>query len=363
MRAPPRGLGVRGIVILAAIALLTVGWLYVSRSKHAPATASRSVLDVIPEGAFLVAVVDVAALRQTEVGQRFLGEGRNIAGLGDVNQVCGSDPMNAVTELAVAVPGASGIGFGLFATGNIEADAMLSCAERIVEKRGGRPVRQQRDGFAVLRDATLELSSAELAVADKGPLLLAEPDYVRASLEVAAERAPSTRDEPAHRALRKLVEPGLLVATVVLNEEQRKSLADELRAQQMSDSPFSSLTSGAMSVALGERLRMHVVLRCTSAEACTGVARLIDSARRDEMATFSARAVGLAAVLEQAAVSADGDAVHLKADIGVDEAIEVVRRALLLRRLSQLPQEQQGPKQELPPDAGERIEATGGGKP
>jgi hypothetical protein len=368
VRLSPRGLGLRGIAIVVALALLVVGWLYASRPRQAPVGASSSVLDVIPEGAFLVATVDMKALRQTEIGRRFLGEGRSVAGLGEVTELCGSDPMETVAELGFAVPAAAGVGFGVFATGTLDAEALMSCAARIVDKRGGTPMRQTHDRFAVLRDASLELSSAELAVAQGGPLLLAEPPYVRAALEVAAGRAPSTRDEPEHRALRELVDPGLLIATVVLDEEQRKSLLDELRAQAMTDSPFSSLTSGAMSVGIDESLRVHAVLRCTSSEACAGVSRLIDAARKDEAGSVVARAVGLAPVLDRVAITAEGEAVHLRARLPVDEALEVVRKALLLRRLSQLQPDEVAPADsvkppEPPADAGVRIPAPGGSAP
>lgn len=359
----------RGAAIVAVLVLAVVGWLLVKRRGHDGADPAASVLDVIPEGAMLVAVVDVEALRATDVGRNLLGEGRSVAGLGEVATLCGGDPMDAVAELGFAVPGmGADAGFGVFATGAFDAERLLSCASRIVEKRGGRPLRQERDGFAVLRDASMELSSAELAVADGGPLVLAEAAYLRASLEVAAARAPSTRAEAEHRHLRGLLDPGVITATVVLSEEQRRSLVDELRAQKMADSPFAALTSAGLSVQIGEELRLHAVLRCSDAARCAAVAALVDEARHDEAGSVTARVVGLAPVLERMRVAAEGDSVQLRASLPVDDALQLVRRAIALRQLGgslerSVPEPEPEERPELPPDAGERIPARGGAPP
>ncbi len=343
MRRPSgRGLGLRGGLILLAIVLLVVGWLYTSRRGGSlasePAPADRSVLAAIPQGAMLVAVVDLRALRATELGKRFLGHGRNIAGLGEIQVLCGSDPMDGVDQLAVAIPAAGAdAGFGVFAAGAFDAERLLSCAERIVTRRGGKPVRRRHDRFLVLRDASLALSSAELAVADGGPFVLAEPPYLQASLEAMTAAGQTADSNEAHRMLRDLVPKGVVVATVVLSQDQRRTLVAELRAQQQEDSPFGAVTAAALSIRLDQALHLQAVLRCEQVAACEAIAALVDSARKDEAETVAARVTGLARVLDATTVQARKKSVFLRVSMPLDEAVALVHDWTTLRRLGRVP--------------------------
>jgi len=346
-----RGLGTRGFIMLAMMVLAVVGWLYVSRRGQGREAAAGSVLDAVPSEAMLIVVVDMKALRATELGQRLLGQGRSIAGLGEVRTLCGADPMDLVEQLAVVVPEATELGgFGVFATGAFDADKFLRCAELIIRKRGGKPVRQPRHGFAVLRDTNLSLSSAELAVSDGGPLILGEPAYVSAGLKAA--RAGRSDRNAAHTALRDLVQSGgVAVATVVLSREQRATLIDELRNQNMVDSPFAAVTAGALSVRLDSELHAHAVLQCGRPAACKAIAEIIDSERIEEAETLTAQAVGLSKVLQGVSVKADQTAVHLRSSIAVDEALTLLRRVLALRKLGRQLEQPAAPVP-LPADAG-----------
>jgi hypothetical protein len=341
--------------MLLALVALAAGWIHLKRGADTPEASSSppSVLAAIPRGAMLVAVVDVAALRATALGQQLFGEGRSIAGLGEIQAICGRDPMADVVQLALAVPTELNSGFGVFAAGRLDAEQLMACAAKIVERRGGKPVRSPVNGFFVLRDASGELSSAELAARDGGPLVLAEAEYVRASLELAPGSEESALRDPEHLALRSLVVPGEITATVVLSGEQRRALADELRAQEQPDSPFSALSAGALSVQVGQRLEAHAVLRCDRADACAAVAAHIDSALREEARSLSARAVGLTEVLDQLTIRTDGQAVHLRLGVGLEQAVALVRRVMTLRQLAeQVEHSPDEPAAPDPPDPG-----------
>ncbi len=336
-RRPRRGLGPRGVAILLGALALLVGWIAVTRATSSPtatADASVTVLDHIPPGAMLVASLDVAALRNTPLGEQLLGQGRTVAGLGEVSALCGADPMDRVDELAIAVPGgAEDAGFGFFARGRIDAGELLGCAEKIVKERGGRPVRVPAGRFWVLKDASLELSSAELAVADGGPIVLAEPSYVRAAL--GTEGGSSMRSDAQHSALVALVPRGQLVATAVLSAEQRRALVDELMAQNMGDSPFRSVVGGALSLTVTDAVTLAVALRCEQASACARVAEHVRQAARAEADTLAARAIGLSGILAGLDVRLEGDAVHVRVVVPAAEALTMLRRALALRQLAE----------------------------
>lgn len=332
-----RGLGARGMAILAGIITLLAGWIYVSRrATDAPpaATTEGGILQFIPPGAMLVATVDVAALRHTPLGEQLLGQGRSVAGLGEVATICGADPMDQVEGMAIAIPDAGqDTGFGLFASGPIRAAELIGCAEKIVAKRGGRPVRVAAGSFTVLKDASLELSSAELAAAEGGPVILAEPTYVRAALGTVA--AESIQRDERHAALRELVPAGQLVATAVLSAEQRRALIEELEAQNQSSSPFRAVTGGALTLTVDEALELVVAIRCDDTRACTKVAAHIQRAAEDEAESEAAQAIGLSAVLKGLQVQTEGDAVRIRVHMPAADALVVLRRALAFRKLLQ----------------------------
>src|SRR5437773_541082 len=97
-----------------------------------PALRGRA-LDAIPSGALLLATADLAALRASPVGAPFLHEGREIPGLGKVRDVCGFDPIDTLTEVALAIPAAGDAGeFGLSAAGDVDADALVACASKVI---------------------------------------------------------------------------------------------------------------------------------------------------------------------------------------------------------------------------------------
>ena len=364
------------MVILAGILTVLAGWIYVSRAVDAPAAAdgAPSILHHIPPGAMLVATVDVSALRDTALGKQLLGQGRSVAGLGDVSTICGSDPMDGVEHMAIAIPDAGeDTGFGLFATGAISGEAIVGCAERIVSKRGGRPVRVPAGRFKVLRDASLELSSAELAAADGGPIVLAEPAYVRAAL--GTDNGPSLNDDELHRALRGLVPAGQLVATAVLTTAQRRALIDELKAQNQTSSPFRSVNGAALAVSVDDQLRVALAIRCDAADACGDVATHLRSAARSEADGLPAQAVGLAGVLKRIEIETVGDAVHVRLTMPAADALVALRRVLALRQLASAPAAQPPAAQPSTPetepappdpealgDAGVRIEPPDAGR-
>ncbi len=361
-----RGLGRRGIGALAVLLGLLAAWVVLNRRQagEAETPAGASVLAVIPRDAFLVAVVDVEALRATPIGARFLGQGRDIAGLGQVVELCGSDPMDAVRELAVAVPAGPGDGFGFFAVGAFDATRLVACAEKIVAQRGGRPVRLSQGRFAILRDASLPADGAQLAVAEGGPVLLGDPGYVEASLSLAGG---AVIDHDIHRALREQVAPGVVLVTMVFSDEQRRVLADELRAQGIAESPFRALAAAALGVRLdATALRLHAVLRCDPGPACGDIARIIGEQRDEEAARPAAVALGLSAVLRAMRIAPRGDAVHVELELPLEVALTLLERLAALRQLGrELPQPpasssapvvQPDTTASVSPDAGVKIE-------
>jgi hypothetical protein len=336
----PRGLGRRGGLVLLIIGLLVGGWLYARRSAMPQAAGGHgdglaSVRDAMPADALLAVVVDVAQLRATDVGKSLLGEGRSMAVLGEIQRLCGGDPMDTVEQLGFAVPlDGPDNAFGVSATGAIDAQAMLRCAERIVQEHGGKAERRRVGRFLALRDTSRATPTAELAVAELGPLVLAEAPYLGRALETAAGRAPRLSAEPKHQRLVEAVGSGLVVATVVLSPDQRKTLADELRGQGMADSPFRSVSAAALRLTLEGDIAVRAVLICDTDDACPAVAQLFRDAAAEQARSPAVQAMGLDRLLERLKFRGEGREVHVDATIPVKDALAAVRKIITLRELA-----------------------------
>lgn len=249
-----------------------------------PAPRASDPLAAVPSGALLVVSLDVRTLRRTALGERLLGRGRRLPGLGALIELCGRDPMDGVDRLVLAVPAErNDVGFGLVASGSLDGEGLVTCARQLIEKRGGRADVARVGRFQVVRDASSAAPGAALAVAPGGPVLVAEEVYLQAGIEASEGRRHSARDDADHQALRQRMRPGTLLATVVLTPELRRTLDEELTAQGSQGSPFSAVSGAAASLDLGDPIHLEVALRCEPADRCQAVANTLARAR-DERA-------------------------------------------------------------------------------
>jgi hypothetical protein len=318
-------------VFAAAAVVAAAGLGAVAHFRKPPDLRSHA-LDAIPNGALLVATADLTALRASPVGAPFLREGREIPGVGKVREVCGFDPVDALTEVAIAIPAAGEAGeFGLVAAGPIDAEATLACAGKVIEARGGHAVTTVVGSFRTVRDASLATTGGEIAVRKGGPLLLGAGAYLRLMIDSADGRAPTIRSSVAHGLLGREVGEGAIRVTVVLTPEQRRTLAEELLAGGAPSSPAGSIRAGALGVTLGQTVGLHAVVSCDNASACGALATDLAAARDARAKDFAVRIVGFGAVLERITLEPRGELVHAKVDVPPEEAALLVDRLLALR--------------------------------
>ncbi len=293
--------------------------------------------DLIPQQAIAVLTVDLAALHNNELGTRLLKLARVVAGLPDGERLCGADPLQGVDSIAFAIP-QEGIdaGFGVFATGRVDATQLVGCAQRVIAARGGKPIRQQRDGFQVVFDGSNKLSNVRLAVRPGGPVVVAEQSYLAAALAVARGSVAPVQDDGRHQELLELVHQGPLVATVVLTAKQRKTLIDGLRLRSLS-TPFSAVGSGAFSLRLDTALTLHAVLLCDQPANCVELAGVVEAYRREEASSVTAKLIGLSPLLERLSVRTLKRSLHLELRLSLDETLALLARAKRLRQLAESP--------------------------
>ena len=335
----------RNAIVLAVTgAAIAVGLASVARTQKTPELRAR-VVDAIPSGALLVATADLAALRSSPVGVPFLREGREIQGLGKVRDVCGFDPIDALTEAAIAIPAAGDAGeFGLVAVGKVDDEAVIACAAKVISARGGNPVVTTIGGFRSVRDATLSVSGGEIAARKGGPLLLGAGTYLRSMIDAADGRTPTIRSSRAHAALGREIEGASIRVTVVLTPDQRRTLLDELAESGAKGSPAASIAGGALGVRIGPTVGVHGVIACDDAAACGRLADALGKARDARAGDALLRLVGVGALLERIAIEPRGELVHARVDMPAEQAALLAERLLALRGAS--PRSRRAPAEE-----------------
>ncbi|WP_437975375.1 hypothetical protein WMF11_46660 [Sorangium sp. So ce295] len=325
-----------GLVLLLVGVLLGggVAWL-LGRGRESPPAAAPRALDAVPAGAMLVATLDLPALRASPAFASFLREEREIPGLGKVRDVCGFDPVAALTEVAIAIPAAGeGGDFGLVAAGAVQDEALLACASKVIEARGGRPVVSGIGSFRAVRDSSAE-GHGEIAVRPGGPILLGGGAYLRAMIDTAEGRAGNVGASAAHDDIARAVGEGAARVTVVLTPEQRAEIGRELALSGSGRSPAASLLSGGASVALGPEIAVHAAVLCDAEAPCAALGAELRAARDTRAADFATRLIGFGAVLERIAIAAEGKALHARVKLSAEEAGVLVDRLASLRGLRQ----------------------------
>jgi hypothetical protein len=294
--------------------------------------SSSSALDGIPAGALLVATADLAALRGSPVGGRFLREGREIPGMGKVRDVCGFDPIDVLSDVAVAIPAGGEEGdFGVVGAGAIDDEAVLSCASKVIAARGGKPVVTAIGSFRTVRDADLPGSGGEIAVRKGGPLLLGAGAYLRAMIDAADGRTPNIRSSVAHMQLASVVGEGSLRASIVLTPEQRRTIAEELRTAGGDRGAVGGLEAAAVAMRLGPELVFRAALACDDARAARALTEALERARAERASDPATRVIGLGGVLDRLEIAPQEELVMVTVTVPVDEAAVLVDRVLTLR--------------------------------
>lgn len=318
--------------IAAAALVATIGLcIFAIQKTRSPASLRAASLDAVPQGAILVAVADLDALRASPSGAKILAADRTIPGLGTVREVCGIDPMERVRELAIVVPAGGDEGdFGVVAAGDAQDDAILACASKVIEGRGGKPVVTTVGSFRTVRDATMILSGAEIAVKKGGPILFGAGPYLRAMIDAADGRIPTIRTSVAHARLADMVEGSALRATVVLTPKQREDLARDL-AEGGGPRSAASILAGAVGAKLGATVSVRAVIACADAPSCADVAAILIKARDARANDVATKLVGFSKVLEDTQIKAEGESIQIAAEVPADQAATLFERLLVLR--------------------------------
>jgi len=256
--------------LVLVVALVLAAWL-VRRAKPPPAEAPRlDLISAVPSGPEMLLTVDVESLGAAAADELLRAGGSALLGLRDQ---CGFEPVLGLRRVAFVTPpaaaGQSAGDFALIAETSLLPEPVLRCAEAVIRKRGGQPVRSTLGAFTSVRDQGKPLG--EVAMRSDGLFILSGGQYFRNVVDaaggaVAGDEAARLRSQVHLRMRRKLV-PSQLVFTLI-------------------PSVTSSLT-GVQALGLGlavhDKLELRGFVGCRSAAACSD-ARELAVHFRDELA-------------------------------------------------------------------------------
>jgi hypothetical protein len=325
------------VVFFALAGLVAVAAALIGRKKH-PA----DVLAAVPRGAWLVATLDVAALRASPVAQAVVGsEGVTIPGVGRLVDACGFEPLAHLTEIAVVAPEGEGE-FGVAFAGDFDKRVLSDCATKILRARGGEPATETRGTFTLVGDVD-DAKRARLAYRDGGPFLVGRGGWLLTMIDAVDGK--TERAAPELLALRASLMtsgagvadghgPRAVVAAALLPRATRDQLKAEMEGQAAPNEAYAGVLAvdrAGVAVATGapgSTTYFTAEVHCESAEACAAVKTLIEQKRFAVASNPGLRLLGLGDAMDSLAVEPHGPSLSLHAEAPTDTLARLVGRVV-----------------------------------
>lgn len=358
--AAPQSRRASAIAIAIAVALGGGGIYLATRASdagptaEAPSTQKKSLLDAVPSGAILVVTADVRALRASPLAAPYLGGTRSVPGFDDVRQACGFDLIASVDELAVAVPDGEDAEFGVVAIGGFSDSAILDCATKVVQSRGGSPVTSTIGSFKSVRDGAAQTSSGETATRPGGILLWGGTAYLRAMIDAADGSVPSVRTGTLHEKVRsELATYETAQASFVLSDRQRAVVAEELaNAQGKAPAALAYVTAAGLGVRLvGDKASLQLVVMADEASHTPEVEAWLRSTLAGAAKGLPAKLLGADDLIERITIEANGGVIRARLEATVPEIEGLVDRAIQIQRMLQKEAPPPSPSPSIEPPA------------
>jgi hypothetical protein len=202
------------LVLLLSVAASV--WLVV-RTKQAPKIArpAPNLLAAVPTGPTLLVTADVAALGEATALELVRAGGSALLGL---RETCGFEPLLGLRQIAFAVPKTDPgqtPDFALIAQTALDPEPVLRCAEAVIKKRGGVPVRSSLGDFRSVRDQQKPLG--EMAIRSDGLFVLSGGQYFRDVVDAAGGRYVADAAAKSRAALHASVRARLARSQLVVS--------------------------------------------------------------------------------------------------------------------------------------------------
>jgi hypothetical protein len=341
-------LAIACFVLIAGVALLFVGRVWHGRA-HA--------IDAVPADAFFVMTLDVASLKKSPLGAPVVGGATSkLVGERTLRDVCGFDPLERMSELAVAVPEDGEPGdFGVAVVADLSRQELVDCAKQVLEARrpgdGARASVRAVGSYTLVEPTDDGASPARryptLAYRDGGPFLVARGRWLTSMIDAVERKVSTARDSGEHASLRRALgevddeKPAITwVATTVLPRAVREKVKAEMGLDEEGDDRKGGMTGvlgvasagmGVIAGPSGAETTVLAVLRCEKAADCAQVEQLLGKKRLGWSQDFSIRLLGLGPLLDNARIENAGTSVRVSTHAPSDEAGRWLEQALETR--------------------------------
>jgi len=257
------------LLVAAMLAIVAVVW----RSRVAePADSALEGADpvlAVPPGPGLLISADVSELSRAAQAELLSAFGDKLLGL---RETCGFEPLLSVKRVAFAMPFQAraqhaASDFALIAETSLKEEQLSRCAQGVIRKRGGVPVRLRIGQFLSVRDSAKPLG--EVAMRFDGLFVLSGGQYFRDVVDVAGGL---TQPDEAARA-----------RSAVHGELRRKLGPAPLLATLLPGASFSTTGVRAVGLALQieSELRLRGFVGCESVAACSEAKLLLERMKAD----------------------------------------------------------------------------------
>ena len=243
-----------------------VAVIYLASELGRTARATRT-LEQLPRGARAVLRVDTKALRRSAAAQAlidaFVGEDRISA----IEEVCGLDPIEDLSEVTLWVGGSEKQpfrSFGLMLTGrHVDATAIAECHAILVEARGGSVVRLEAPTGPVLASDDRRSAIARL---DGHTVVTGSIGTVAETLAVQHGLLPKLVERPSIASLWPVVSSRAAMSAVIDPPSYWKAALERVTAFDADASALEGLEAIGLAVRPGPSRIAHVYIEAATEE-------------------------------------------------------------------------------------------------
>lgn len=360
---PRRSSPVVPVLLAAALVGGAIAWL------HRPPKAAEDPLGACPADSFLVARVDVAALRATPLGD-FVDQA--LHGLVPIPQEAekACDAVAHLDSLAVVVPeGDERSDIGVALKLRLGKDELARCADVLVktnaEARGSTSAAPEREGAFSLF-ASGEPHADTLGAADNGLVVLADRAWATAMARAGSGRAPAAASSPPHDAILRALGKRALVVSIALPKSTRARIRREMETE-LGEGERKAM-EGVLGVeAAGAALDVHAdtelafELRCDTTASCAAVNDLLARKRKQWSESPIVRLLGIGQAADALTLTHRGTKLSISTHLDTNALRSAIERALAFRASRAAPRTPTPPTAPVAPsDAGAEGGADAG---
>lgn len=345
--------------LLAILGAGLLAFFTLWRDRESP---RLEVLDALPRSSFLVARVDLEGLRGSALAEplgAFIGGGVDIRRSED----CPIEIVDAVDEIAIALPEADGEEFGVVFGTNVSSDVLRQCAESAAKERGTSLRVEERFGTTLLTPESMRgTREASIAVLGEDLYAVGRGSWLEAIVLTARGEQERVRTHPVHaKMLGLLPNKSVFVLSAVLPASLRDKIRRDLLEEPESRGRDAMLAivdvdAVAIGVVLEDRgtiARLAFEAHCESIAGCQGVKRTIER-KLDGWSKDLSMRVALGPALDAWRATVEGESLHGSTRMHTEALVR------LYERLIREPMRADGARAPAsPPDAGDGGDGSG----